>query len=212
MEFAKGNKRARWDLTLMTDELDVEMYPTANSRNDIVWARSSAEVPAIERPRWGPKVKLWAGACARGKTQLYFYEGTLDGEAYRELLAKALKDMKSLFQRGTQWVFQHDGASAHKDRLTNDWLRKHVPKFITSGPAGKWPPNSPDLNWIEDLWGILKEKLKNNQKPPTNVAVLKRRLRKAWKEIPLVTLQKCAASMPGRLQEVIQNKGEALRR
>lgn len=196
----------------MTDELDVEMYPTANSRNDIVWARSSAEVPAIERPRWGLKVKLWAGACARGKTQLYFYEGTLDGEAYRKLLAKALRDMKSLFQRGTQWIFQHDGASAHKDRLTNDWLRKHVPKFITSGPTGEWPPNSPDLNWIEDLWGILKERLKNNQKPPTDATDLKRRLRKAWKAIPLDTLQKCASSMPGRLQEVIQSKGEALRR
>ena len=136
------------------------------------------------------------------------------GQSTRKLAANALADMKSFFPASHKnaWIFQHDGASAHKDRLTNEWLRQHVPKFITSGPTGKWPPTSPDLNWIEDLWGILGEKLKSYSIPVKNVDQLKRRLRKCWADIPVETLQKCATSMPDRLQQVIDGNGDALRR
>ena len=214
VEFAKANKKARWDLTLMTDETEVDLNPQRNTKNDVVWAASSESVPAQEVQQWAPSVRLWAGACSFGKTKLYFYEGTLNGEAYRRILKKALPDIESLFPNRLKkaWIFQHDGASAHKDKLTNEWLKKNVPNFITSGPTGKWPPTSPDLNWIEDLWGIITEKLKNYSAPPKNINQLKARLRQCWAAISIETLQKCAASMPKRLQQVIDDKGEALRR
>ena len=214
VEFAKANKKARWDLTLMTDESEVDLNPHRNPKNDVVWAESPESVPAQELQQWAPSVRFWAGACSFGKTKLYFYEGTLNGEAYRKLLKKALPDIKSIFptRYKNAWIFQHDGASAHKDRLTNEWLEQNVPKFITSGPAGKWPPTSPDLNWIEDLWGILTEKLKSYSTPVQNVKQLKTRLRKCWTAISIETLQKCASSMPTRLQQVIDGNGDALRR
>ena len=45
--------------------------------------------------------------------------------------------------RRNHWLFQPDGAPAHTEASTQDWLATNVPDFI-----GKhdWPPSSPDIN------------------------------------------------------------------
>ena len=137
-----------------------------------------------------------------------FFSGNLNGVGYRKILEKALPEMKEIF--GDQkWTFQHDGASAHKDKKTNDWLEENVPNFIPSGPQGEWPANSPDLNWMENIFGIMNDKL-DDPKPPTTLAGLKRKLIKIWNEIPTETFRKCAEDMPTRLLEVIRREGKPL--
>ena len=42
---------------------------------------------------------------------------------------------------------------------------------------------------------------------PQTMKDLKRRLKQAWKNIPLSTLHDLSRSMPQRLQDVIKNKG-----
>jgi hypothetical protein len=209
VKFAKDYLSADWNLVLMTDEKDFEANPQPNRRNTVVWAKHKSEVKPFEKQSWGLKVKCWGGVCAVGKTELLFYKGNLDAVAYQALLEKALPSMKALFGR-KKWTFLHDGASAHKAASTNDWLKRHVPKFVSSGPSGVWPPNSPDLNWIENIWGIIVQRMEEYPSPPTNEDELKEKLRKIWNEIPISVLKKCAASMPQRLVQVIQRKGEAL--
>jgi hypothetical protein len=68
-----------------------------------------------------------------------------------------------------------------------------------------------DLNWAENLWGIMGYMLNDYQSPVEDLTELKKRLLKAWKDIPLSTLSACAASMRERLRYVIKTKGEALR-
>ena len=210
--FAEENLTRDWTKVLMTDEVDIDIELPSNPKNDIVWASSPDEVPPVEKQRWCPKVKAWAGVCAHGKTKLFFYEGTLDGVAYRRLLARALPDIRRLMAGVAHWTFQHDGASAHKDARTNAWLAARVPEFITSGPSGKWPPTSPDLNYIEDMWGILEDKREEYDERPDDIPDLKRKLQASWASIPTATLKNAALSMPRRLAEVIENEGAALRR
>ena len=69
-----------------------------------------------------------------------------------------------------------------------------------------WPANSPDLNLVENLWGIMDENTYRDPEPKT-MAQLKRRLSEEWTNIPLKTLQELSHSMPRRLKNVIKNKG-----
>jgi hypothetical protein len=210
VEFAKAELGRDWATVLMTDEADFPITPSLNPRNDVVWAKSPKEVPPYEKQKWELKLRIWAGVSARGKTKLHFWTGTLDGPAYRRILKAALGEMKAIFC-ATPWTFQHDGASAHKDHVTNDWLTTHVPHFISSGPKGRWPPTSGDINWAENIWGILEDDLSTYETLPENLRELKKRLLKAWNDLPLATLQHAAAGMRARLQRVIDGKGAALR-
>jgi hypothetical protein len=204
VKFAKKFKDHDWMNTLMTDEKDFNLFAATNPQNDRVWTDDPEKVPPVELVGHASGVKVWAGVSATGKTNLHFYTGTIATTQYLKILKKAKAEMNACFDND-DWTFQHDGASAHKAKKTNEWLEENVPNFITSGPTGAWPAKSPDFNFIENVWAIMEEKLEEN--PPKTTPSLKRRLRKIWRDFPQSTLEKMAKGMKNRLKDAIAKKG-----
>jgi len=83
-----------------------------------------------------------------GATQLDFLEPgvKVNGDYYRNtvLLKMLLPDIRSIF--GDYYIFQRDGAPAHRPRDTVTMLQRETPEF---SPPEMWPPNSPDLNPVD---------------------------------------------------------------
>jgi transposase len=206
--FARAFMDHDWMKTLMTDETEFAIVHVSNLHNDVVWAHNRDEVPPCEVDKNAVSLKFWAGASATGRTKLHFYTGNVTSTSYVNLLQRALPEITGIF-RDRHWTFQHDGAPAHSAHATSSWLDHNAPEYISSGPDGDWPAKSPDLNWIENLWGIMSERLEEGN-PPRSLSALKRRLIQIWKEIPQETLQRCAASMPTRLRDVIRKRGNAI--
>ena len=60
------------------------------THDNFVWAKSVSEVPGKEMDRWGSTVNAWGGFSAQGKTELAFYEDTLDAEGYQDISQNSL--------------------------------------------------------------------------------------------------------------------------
>ena len=206
--FAKNHKNHPWNNTLFTDETEFPLYPTkVNTKNDVVWARNIGSVPPAEVDTYSPKLKVWGGVSAKGKTKLIFYDGNLSAKKYQNEILKAAKpEFKRIFGASRRWWYYHDGASAHKAATTNKWLKDNVPNHFTSGPKGVVPAKSADLNIVEHVWGYMDGELLDN--PPKTLLALKRRLNKIWREMDLKMIVKMADGMKKRLLTVVRTKGE----
>ncbi len=73
------------------------------------------------------------------------------------------------------------------------------------GTGIDWPACSPDLSPIENVWRILKRKMR--QRRPRTVAHLKTCLQEEWDKITPETLHHLVSSVPKRLLSVVKRNG-----
>ncbi len=95
--------------------------------------------------------------------------------------------------------FQQYLAPAHTAKSAKSWLNDHGVGVLD------WPAISPDLNPRENLWGIVKKKMRN--KRPKNADELKATVKETWASIPPQQCHKLISSMPRRIEAVIKAKG-----
>jgi hypothetical protein len=68
-----------------------------------------------------------------------------------------------------------------------------------------FPPYSPDLNPIENLWNDLKRRVE--EKKSTNLVELKKHIKEAWAETDIKFLQTVVDSMGKRCKAVKKHEG-----
>ncbi|KAF7656920.1 hypothetical protein LDENG_00034500 [Lucifuga dentata] len=97
------------------------------------------------------------------------------------------------------FLFQQDLASAHSAKTTRNWFADHGITVLD------WPANSPDLNPIENLWDIVKRKMRDAR--PHNTDELKAAIKATWASITPQQCHRLIASMPLRIDAAIHAKG-----
>ncbi len=141
---------------------------------------------------------VWGCISAYGMGSLHVFEGTMNAERYIKVLEQhMLPSRRHLFQ-GRPCVFQQDNAKPHTAAITTAWLRSRRVRVLN------WPACSPDLSPIENIWHIIKHKIR--QRRPRALQQLGTYIRQEWDQIPTPKLQKLITSMPRRLQTVFENK------
>ncbi len=97
------------------------------------------------------------------------------------------------------FIFQQDLAAAHTAKCTKCWFNDHGVTVLD------WPANSPDPKPIENLWGIVKRKMRDTR--PNNADDLKAAIKSTWSSITPEQCHRLIASMPCRIDAVIHAKG-----
>jgi transposase len=120
-------------------------------------------------------------------------------EILRPHLSKHLNYLRRYGQRHARVV--EDGARIHwKKSLQGERARLKMANL-------PHPPYSPDLNPIENMWAMVKYKLRKRSHIPTSEDELWEAIEEAWESIPLATVNRLIGGMPRRAEEVKANKG-----
>jgi hypothetical protein len=84
-------------------------------------------------------------------------QGILHSESYITLGVNSgvIENMNRIYGK-MAWVFQDDGASAHRAKKTMEVLASFC---STLSSTLHWHAHSSDLNVIEYIWGILKQRM-----------------------------------------------------
>ena len=106
------------------------------------------------------------------------------------------------------WEFQQDNAKIHKSNKALLWFKHNKIRLFTH------PPYSPDLNPIENIWSILKNRLNKRYnwrlpiiKKDKDVEAFKRIISEEWENIPQEIIDNCILSMPQRYMDLKEAKG-----
>ncbi|MBW0587421.1 hypothetical protein O181_127136 [Austropuccinia psidii MF-1] len=101
-------------------------------------------------------------------------------------------------------TLMEDGAPIHTAMASQQWREEHqIRKLI-------WPPNSPDLNPIENLWFKMKYVVTHLFNPKT-MDELTVAVNAAWESLPFDHLDSLLLSLPARMQMVVDQNGAPTR-
>ena len=98
---------------------------------------------------------------------------------------------------------QEDNAPWHTATIIGKYLANKEIKRI------KWPPQSPDLNPIENLWKYIKDMISKQKHKVSSAREMRQALMIIWPQIDENFLLKLCDSVPSRWEACLKNKGGA---
>jgi transposase/uncharacterized coiled-coil protein SlyX len=149
------------------------------------------------------KVSAWACFCGHGLGYMYIFNENMDAKLLQAILGTHLVESAELhfdIEHAESWWLLQDNAPQHKSVLVRTWLFNNGIQCID------FPPYSPDLNPIENLWADLARRVEEFQ--CETMEQLQDIVAEQWKKTSKKLLRTLARSMPERCQAVIEAKGD----
>lgn len=152
----------------------------------------------------GPQFMVWGCISKFGVHDLTCIEGNLDSAGYVKILNNDLLTTIHTYFDSNPYYFQQDGAAIHSGNVVLEFFdKKKIPHL-------SWPPHSPDLNIMEDVWHYLKDKLRqlpiatSKEILWSNVGTV---MTYMWCEEMTKKINKLYESMPDRIKAVLAAHG-----
>lgn len=203
LKFAKNyfQKSSRfWNLVVWSDESKFNVFG-----ND---GRPYVRRPPLKEldPRYtkktvkhgGSSVMVWGCFTASGVGPIVQINGKMTGEMYRDILETHL-NREYADNLPLAWIFQQDNDPKHCSRVVKSWFETNSISVL------EWPAQSPDLNPIENLWGIIKRAVAARK--PMNRSSLWEIIQQEWNKITPSQCEALVGTMTNRCAEVIRQKG-----
>ncbi|KAI2660861.1 Transposable element Tc1 transposase [Labeo rohita] len=163
LTWAKEKKKwtvAQWCKVLFSDES--KFCISFGVQGPRVWRKGGeAHSPSCLKSgvKFPQSVMIWGAMSSAGVGPLCFLKTKVTAPVYQEILGHVMLPSADQLFKNADFI-----------KSTKSWLNDHGVGVLD------WPANSPDLHPLENLWGIVKRKMRNNR--PKNADELKATVKK----------------------------------
>ena len=133
---------------LFSDETTLELHPNKRVLVRRLPNTGMEKKNLSETRKFGrKKLMLWGFIAHDGQKCLQKVCGTINWIKYLQILQESLLPEMFLGEK-----LQQDNAPAHSSILSKTWFSENGLEILEN-----WPPISPDINSIENVWSLLKK-------------------------------------------------------
>lgn len=223
--FAKANLHRDWTRVMFTDRKKFIFAHPGSRVTPVTWTTGQANRRAttVSHPA---TFNVYAGLTPRGMTKIHVVAGSTGhktlhknkkGQPAKNITASQYKEVVSntflpegdrLFKgRGVlpKWVLQQDNDPTHKVAVVLA-RRRNRERLGKVEVLKNWPPNSPDLNLIENVWAYVNARVQSRRCETR--ADFEKAVQEELQAVPINYIEKLYKSMPARLSQVLKNEGE----
>lgn len=197
-----------WGRVIFSDETTIStdyygrpgVYREPGSRFNRKHIHQRRRSGRISVPVWG-----WCSRDGAGVIERIY--GRLNTAKYLHILENVfLPSARVRYPEGTL-LFQQDNCSVHTAAVVQDWFSRKPEIEVIN-----WPPATPDLNIIENVWAELKRRRREKyaNQPPRNQDQLWDQVVETWEELACDQQHWFATlvdSMPRRIRAVVEADG-----
>jgi hypothetical protein len=144
----------------------------------------------------GGHAMVWGCMGYAGVGELAIVEGIMNAKGYVNILRGNLKKSIHKFEIQDSYLFQQDNDPKQTARITIEGLLYNARGLMET------PPQSPDINPLENLWSLLETKIWKCKCSSRQMLI--ENLQKEWDKIGQEVTANLVNSMPRRLQAMLK--------
>lgn len=228
LKFAEQNSETSWKHVMFTDRKRFYFRYPGSKVQPTRWNKTGPNMPkkpGVYRPNHPQCLNVYGGITKYGVSKLHEVAGSskhkssyknkkgnvasnITQEEYGHVLEDTLlPEGKRIFgEQGMGfWKLQQDNDRAHGKAApkVEEWSKKHA-SMVRLLP--KWPPNSPDLNLIENVWAYVQGKV--DALGCQSFEEFRNVVHQQFAAVPLSMLSNLYKSMPKRIACVVTSEGD----
>ena len=147
----------------------------------------------------GRKIGAWEAINSNGKASLFLYEYNLNSQNYLKIMKESVEEMKKISNSYIIFL-QIDNAKYHRTTEALQFYYENSIKVLD------WSQYSPDLNPNENLWVIMKRKIRGRKFETINS--LKNELHQIWYDIENRTIKTLWRSIFDKIESWLESEGK----
>ena len=189
------DNRENFENAIFTDECTVQL----DHHGRLSFRKEKEQRVLKQRPKHPAKIHIWGGISIRGPTRIIMFTGKMDAIRYGKIVEAGLVPfVRTCFP---------DGHRLHQDNDPKH-SSNHIKRLFKFHRIYWWktPPESPDLNPIENCWGSLKQFLRSSYKP-TNLQELMNGIEEFWQSLTPEVCRKYIQHLHKVMPKVVEVDG-----